>query len=190
LVLIMSPRRQFIVRSHLWTIPILCEWGQTAPQIGRLGFVYSSLTKIDRARRRDPGHDDARTLRLGQWLQQLHLPVAADAFDRFHHALIMPQDTAECMPAWSRVEDMGLATHPITAAERARRTRVYEEALASIRLEGFELDEQATALYHRYVDGDLTLAEVGSAIDELDNREFGPVSVSRHQRPQKPPRSH
>ena len=30
----------------------------------------------------------------------------------------------------------------MTAAERDRRTRVYEEALASIRLEGFELDEQ------------------------------------------------
>jgi 5'-deoxynucleotidase YfbR-like HD superfamily hydrolase len=85
---------------------------------------------------------------------------------------------------------MALATHTITAAERARRTRIYEEALASIRLEGFDLDEQVKALYRRYIDGELTLAEVGSAIDELDDREFGPVSVSRHKRPQKPARSY
>jgi hypothetical protein len=56
-----------------------------------------------------------------------------------------------------------LATHPITAAERAHRTRVFEEALAAIRLEGFELDESTQALYRRYVNGELTLAEVGSA---------------------------
>jgi hypothetical protein len=71
---------------------------------------------------------------------------------------------------------MALATHPITATERARRTRVYEEALASVRLEGFEIDDDTTPLYQRYIDGELTLAEVGSAIDALDNREFGPVS--------------
>jgi hypothetical protein len=78
---------------------------------------------------------------------------------------------------------MALATHPITTAERARRTRVYEEARASVRLEGLELDEQVEALYQRYISGELTLAEVGSAIDELDDREFGPVSLSRHKRP-------
>jgi hypothetical protein len=44
---------------------------------------------------------------------------------------------------------MALATDIVTASERARRTRVYEEALASIRLEGFELDEQVKALYGR-----------------------------------------
>ena len=85
---------------------------------------------------------------------------------------------------------MAVATKPITAAERARRTRIYEEALASVRLEGFELDERSKALYKRYIDGELTLAEVGQAIDELNNREFGSVSVPRHNRPQKPARSH
>ena len=85
---------------------------------------------------------------------------------------------------------MALAIHPIMAAERARRIRVYEEAVASIRLEGFELDEEVKALYQRYIDGEVTLAEVGRAIDELDDREFGPVSLSRHERPQEPARSH
>jgi hypothetical protein len=85
---------------------------------------------------------------------------------------------------------MALAIRPITEAERAQRSRVYEEALASVRLEGFDLDERAKALYQRYIAGELTLAEVGSAIDELDDREFGPVHISRHKRPQEPARSH
>ena len=42
-----------------------------------------------------------------------------------------------------------------------------------MRLEGFELDERVKGLYQRYISGELTLAEVGSAIDELDDREFG-----------------
>ena len=84
---------------------------------------------------------------------------------------------------------MALAIHPISAAERARRTRVYEEAFASVRLEGFELDEQAKALYQRYINGELTLAEVGSAIDRLNDREFGPVPLPWNKRPQKPARS-
>jgi hypothetical protein len=79
-----------------------------------------------------------------------------------------------------RIKDMALAIHPIAATERARRARVYEEALASVRLEGFDLDNKVKALYRRYMDGELTLAEVGREIDELDDREFGPVSPSRH----------
>lgn len=46
---------------------------------------------------------------------------------------------------------MAVATKPITAAERAKRTRIYEEALASVRLEGLELDERGKALYKRYI---------------------------------------
>ena len=84
---------------------------------------------------------------------------------------------------------MAIATLPITVAERARRLRVYEEALASVRLEGFELDEQVQALYQRYIHRQITLAEVGSAIDGINDREFGPVSLSRHNRPQEPARS-
>jgi hypothetical protein len=82
-----------------------------------------------------------------------------------------------------RMEDMALALRPIDADERSRRARVYEEALASVRLEGFDLDEPVKALYRRFMDGELTLAEVGREIDELDDREFGPVSLSRHKCP-------
>ena len=89
-----------------------------------------------------------------------------------------------------KMESMAIGTKPISAAERARRIKVYEEALASVRLEGFELDEPAKALYERYINGELTLTEIGKAIDELNDREFGPVSLSRHSRPPKPARPH
>ncbi len=78
---------------------------------------------------------------------------------------------------------MALALHTITAAERERRTRIYEEALASLRLEGLDIDEQTKAVYRRYMDGELTLIEVGREIDELDDREFGPIPLSRHKHP-------
>jgi hypothetical protein len=53
-----------------------------------------------------------------------------------------------------------------------------------------ELDEQVIALYQRYIHGQMTFAEVGSAIDGLNGRDFGPVSLSRHKRPQESARSH
>jgi hypothetical protein len=77
---------------------------------------------------------------------------------------------------------MALAAHPISEAERARRTRVFEEAEASIRLEGFELDDPTKALWRRYIEGELSLAEVGGAIDEIDQRDFGSLPPSRHKR--------
>jgi hypothetical protein len=86
--------------------------------------------------------------------------------------------------------EMAFATNLITAAERARRTCIYEEALASIRIEGLDLDEPTKMLYQQYIEGELTLAEVGSAIDGLDDREFGPVSLPRHSRPEEPARHH
>ena len=77
---------------------ILCKWSQAAAQIGRLGLVDSSLTKIHRARGPNPRHDNARAFSLGQRLQQLYPPVAVDAFDRLHHAPIMPQTPSRRQP--------------------------------------------------------------------------------------------
>jgi hypothetical protein len=59
-----------------------------------------------------------------------------------------------------------------------------------VRLEGFEPDERCKALYQQYIDGELTLAEVAHAIDELNNREFRSLSAPRHNRSQKPALSH
>ena len=85
-----------------------------------------------------------------------------------------PDETPTRCGIRSKIKQMAFATHPSTAAERARRLRIYEEALASARLEGFELDEPVKALYQRYIHGQMTLAEVGSVIDGLNDREFDP----------------
>jgi hypothetical protein len=85
---------------------------------------------------------------------------------------------------------MRVRSKPITPAERERRTRIYEEALASVRLEGFELDDETKALYQRYMDGELTLAQVGTAIDGFNDRDFGSVPLPRNKRSQKSTRSH
>jgi hypothetical protein len=61
---------------------------------------------------------------------------------------------AECRIG--NIGDMAVAIRPIAAAEPARRVPVYEEALASVRLEGFDLDNPVKALYHRYIEGELT----------------------------------
>ena len=52
------------------------------------------------------------------------------------------------------------------------------QALASVRLEGLEPGEEAHSVYRRYVDGELTLDQMGAAIEALHNREYGPVPVS------------
>jgi hypothetical protein len=65
-----------------------------------------------------------------------------------------------------------LEAKSITATERAKRVRIYEEALASLRLEGLSLDPTTEALYQRYIEGELSLFEVGKAIDALNAQGF------------------
>jgi hypothetical protein len=62
---------------------------------------------------------------------------------------------------------------------RIEREREVENALASVRLEGLEPSAEASALFQRYVDGDLTLKEMGSAVDQLLDLQYGPVRLSR-----------
>ncbi len=52
----MSPRPQFIVRSHFRVAPILGKSGQPTPQIGSLGLIDPSCAQIYRARRSNPRH--------------------------------------------------------------------------------------------------------------------------------------
>jgi hypothetical protein len=71
----------------------------------------------------------------------------------------------------------------ITEQERARRSGVVRQAVASVRLEGLESGDEALSIYQRYVDGELTLEEMGAEIDALHEREYGPVPVSRNVHP-------
>jgi hypothetical protein len=36
-------------------------------------------------------------------------------------------------------------------------------------------------IFQRYVEGDLTLKEMGSAVDKLLDRQYGPVRLSRNE---------
>jgi hypothetical protein len=67
--------------------------------------------------------------------------------------------------------------------QRAQRASEMENALATGRLEGLEPSDRAKAIFQRYVDGELTLEEMGRAIDEYADREYGPVRIPRDERP-------
>jgi hypothetical protein len=72
----------------------------------------------------------------------------------------------------------------VTTPDRTRieREREVENALASVRMEGLEPSAEARGLFQRYVDGDLTLQEMGRAVDQLLDRQYGPVRLSRNER--------
>jgi hypothetical protein len=74
-------------------------------------------------------------------------------------------------------------TAKITAEERAERASNVEEAVHSVRLEGLEPGPEALAIYQRYVEGEITLKQVGSEIDALHDRKYGSVRLSRDGRP-------
>ena len=67
--------------------------------------------------------------------------------------------------------------------DRAQRASNIDNALATGRLEGLEPSDEAKAIFQRYVDGELTLHEMGRAIDEYAEREYGPVRLSRNDCP-------
>ena len=73
---------------------------------------------------------------------------------------------------------MALTTLDRTRAEREREV---ENALASVRMEGLEPSEEAIDIFQRYVEGDLTLKEMGGAVDQLLDRQYGPVRLSRNE---------
>jgi hypothetical protein len=71
----------------------------------------------------------------------------------------------------------------ITGHERAKRLDEVRQALASVRMEGLEPGDEAQSIYRRYVDGELTLQEMGAEIEALHDREYGPVPSSGNGRP-------
>ena len=70
-----------------------------------------------------------------------------------------------------------------TDRAREQRAKEIENALASGRLEGLEPSAGAMAIFQRYIDGELTMEQMGAAIDEHADREYGPVRLSRNERP-------
>jgi hypothetical protein len=73
-------------------------------------------------------------------------------------------------------------TLKITDQERAKRSSDVEQALATVRLEGLEPGTEALAIYQRYVEGEISLDQVGVEIDALNDRDYGPVRLRRNGR--------
>ena len=67
--------------------------------------------------------------------------------------------------------------------EQATRAREIENALASVRREGLEPSAGATAIFQSYVDGELTMEQMGAAMDRYADQEYGPVRLPRNERP-------
>jgi hypothetical protein len=76
-----------------------------------------------------------------------------------------------------------MPTPKITEQERAKRADEVRQALASVRLEGLEPGDEAQSIYQRYVDGKLTIEQMGAEIEALHDRQHGPVPVSGNGRP-------
>ena len=72
------------------------------------------------------------------------------------------------------------------AVSQKERSKQVASALASVRMEGLEPDAEAAAIFQRYVDGDVTIDEMSASINELNDRDFGPVRLPRNERSQKP----
>ncbi len=61
-----------------------------------------------------------------------------------------------------------------------QREQAVKNALSSVRMEGLEPSNNATAIFQRFVDGELTLAQMDSAFDEHLNSLNGFLSLSRN----------
>lgn len=67
----------------------------------------------------------------------------------------------------------------ITETERAEREDRVRRTIGHLRIEGMDLDSEARSLFDRYVEGELSMEELGAAIHALNDRDFGPVRLPR-----------
>lgn len=65
---------------------------------------------------------------------------------------------------------------------REQRAAVIENALATGRMEGLEPSPGALEIFQRYAAGGQTLEQIGAAMDEYADREYGPVRLPRNDR--------
>jgi hypothetical protein len=77
-----------------------------------------------------------------------------------------------------------MATVPtqITEKERAERERAFTATIAHLRIENLFLDEEVTRVFERHVDGEIGDEELAAAIDDLNERRFGPIPLPRNGR--------
>ncbi len=68
---------------------------------------------------------------------------------------------------------------PITEKEREMRLNAVEQSAVTNRLEGLESGPEAAKIFERYSDGELTLHQMGNAIEALHERKYGPLPLPR-----------
>lgn len=74
---------------------------------------------------------------------------------------------------------MTIGQPPITEQELKARKTALAESAATNRLEGLEAEPEAELIFERYANGEIDFDEMGSAIDALNEQQFGPVSLPR-----------
>jgi len=77
---------------------------------------------------------------------------------------------------------MATTATPITEQERAKREQALVSAIANLRIENLHLDDESKRIFQRHADGDISFEEFRTAIDALNERRFGPVSLFRNGR--------
>ena len=72
---------------------------------------------------------------------------------------------------------------PLEGQERLKRADDLRQTLASLRLEGLTPDDDTLAILEQHVNGDISLEEMGAALDGLHDRQFGSLPLSGHTNP-------
>jgi hypothetical protein len=74
---------------------------------------------------------------------------------------------------------MGATSTQITQEDRANRDQALIATIAHLRIENLFLDEELKRIFERHVEGEISDEELDAAIDELNERRFGPLPVPR-----------
>ena len=77
---------------------------------------------------------------------------------------------------------MATTAVPIGAQERVKRAQALVSTIANLLIEDLHLDDESKRIFQRHVDGEIGFDEFRAAVDELNERRFGPVPVSRNGR--------
>lgn len=73
---------------------------------------------------------------------------------------------------------MATTTTQISEQERVKREQALLATIANLRIEDLHLDDESKRIFQRHVDGEIGDEEFRAAINELNERRFGPISVS------------
>ncbi len=99
--------------------------------------------------------------------------------------MVCPEDEISDVLKWLKVRCLSVATtsNHISAQEQAKRQKALIATIAHLRIEDLHLDNDLKRIFQRHVDGEIGDEELAAAIDDLNERRFGPLPVSGNGRP-------